>query len=201
MRNHWCPGTRSRCYDVRSPGRSRIGLPGGPGGAGPAAHGDATAPPARHARDPAGLVPPPDHMQVDVSEPARPPGNQQGDPRAGAAAGAGEPGLGVPQPKCSSQPTTRQSSAAQTAITIAPGHRRPLRQDPAQNPRLAGTDLRRQRQQHHSAGTPTAHQPPRPPTQRLTPSSCQGRHQNHLQRPAKNALCTSRAAQPGHSPR
>ena len=34
--------------------------------------------------------------QVDVSEPARPPRDQPGDPRPGAAARAGEPGLGIP---------------------------------------------------------------------------------------------------------
>jgi hypothetical protein len=38
-----------------------------------------------------GLAPPPDHTPVDVSEPVRPPGDEPGDPRAGAAAGAGEP--------------------------------------------------------------------------------------------------------------
>ena len=63
--------------------------------------------------------------------------------------------------------------------TPGPRHRRPIpvhraaadgRQHP-QDPRLASTDLRRQRQPYHPAGTPTAHQPPRPPTQRLTPSS------------------------------
>ncbi len=37
------------------------------------------------------------HTQVDVPEPARPPGGQPGDPRPGAAAGAREPGVGVPQ--------------------------------------------------------------------------------------------------------
>jgi hypothetical protein len=44
----------------------------------------------------AGLAPPPVHTQVDVSGPVRPPGDQPGDSQAGAAAGAGEPGLGIP---------------------------------------------------------------------------------------------------------
>src|SRR4029077_4468289 len=52
---------------------------------------------AGHAGHIAGLAPPPDHTQVDVSEPVRSPGDQPGDPRPGAAAGAGEPGLGVTQ--------------------------------------------------------------------------------------------------------
>ena len=42
------------------------------------------------------LAPPPGHARVDVSEPSGPPADQPGDPRPGAAAGAGEPGLGVP---------------------------------------------------------------------------------------------------------
>ena len=54
----------------------------------------AAVPAARHARDAAGLAPPPDHTHMDISEPARPPRDQPGDPGPGAAAGAGEPGLG-----------------------------------------------------------------------------------------------------------
>jgi len=50
------------------------GRPGGPGGAGPAAARRVAYPPARHTRDAAGLAPPPDHTQVDVPGPARPPG-------------------------------------------------------------------------------------------------------------------------------
>jgi putative transposase len=34
---------------------------------------------------------------VDVSQPSGPPAHQPGDPRPGTAAGAGEPGLGIPQ--------------------------------------------------------------------------------------------------------
>jgi hypothetical protein len=68
--------------------------PGGPGSAGPAAASRAACPPARQTGHAAGLAPPSDHAQVDVSEPARPTAHQPGDPRPGAAAGAGEPGLG-----------------------------------------------------------------------------------------------------------
>ncbi len=69
----------------------------GPGSAGPAAANCVARQSARHSGHAAGLAPPPDHTQADVSEPVRPPGDQPGDPRPGAAASAGEPGLGVPQ--------------------------------------------------------------------------------------------------------
>ena len=39
----------------------------------------------------------PDRRQMDVPEPARPAAHQPGHPRPGAAAGTGEPGLGIPQ--------------------------------------------------------------------------------------------------------
>ena len=42
----------------------------------------------------AGLAPPAGHTQVGVPEPARPPRDQPGDPRPGAAAGAGKPRAG-----------------------------------------------------------------------------------------------------------
>jgi len=54
----------------------------------------AARPSARHAGHAAGLAPPPDHPQVDVSEPVRPAGDQPGDPRPGAAGGPGQPGRG-----------------------------------------------------------------------------------------------------------
>jgi hypothetical protein len=41
--------------------------------------------------------PPPDHTQMDVPEPARSSADQPGHLRPGAAAGAGEPGMGIPQ--------------------------------------------------------------------------------------------------------
>ena len=69
----------------------------GPGGAGPAASSGAARTSARHTGHPADLAPPPDQTQMDVSEPSRPSEDQPGDPRPGAAAGAGEPGLGIPQ--------------------------------------------------------------------------------------------------------
>src|ERR1019366_6040403 len=72
------------------------GRPGGPGRAGPAAASRTARPPARHAGHVTDLAPPPDHPQVDIPEPARPPGDQPGDPRPGAATGAREPGPGVP---------------------------------------------------------------------------------------------------------
>ena len=73
-----------------------LGRPGGPGGAGPAAASRAARPSACHPGHATGLAPPPDHTQVDVPEPVRPAGDQPGDPRPGAAAGAREPGLGIP---------------------------------------------------------------------------------------------------------
>ena len=51
----------------------------------------------RHAGHAAGLAPPADHTQVDVPEPARSSADQPGDPRPGAAAGAGKPRVGIPQ--------------------------------------------------------------------------------------------------------
>jgi hypothetical protein len=70
-------------------GRSRS-----PGGPGPAAARRAAWQPAGHAGNPAGLAPPSDHPQVDLPQPARPPADEPGDPRSGAATGRGEPGLG-----------------------------------------------------------------------------------------------------------
>ena len=51
-------------------------------------------PSARHARHATGRASPPDQTQLDVSDPARPAGDQPADPRPGAAAGAGEPRAG-----------------------------------------------------------------------------------------------------------
>jgi hypothetical protein len=45
----------------------------GPGGGGPVTASGAARTPARHPGHAAGLAPPPDHTQVDVPEPARPP--------------------------------------------------------------------------------------------------------------------------------
>ena len=53
--------------------------------------------PTRKAGYAAGLAPRPDHARVDVPGPGRPPAHQPGHPRPSSAAGAGEPGLGVPQ--------------------------------------------------------------------------------------------------------
>src|ERR1019366_9578447 len=78
------------------PAETGLGRPGGPGGAGPPAASGAARPPARHGGHAAGLPPPPDQTDVDVPEPARPAGDQPADPRPGAAAGAGEPGPGIP---------------------------------------------------------------------------------------------------------
>jgi len=58
----------------RSPGKAGLGRPRHPGGAGLAASAD--------------------HTQVDVPEPAGSSANQPGDPRPGAAAGAGKPRVG-----------------------------------------------------------------------------------------------------------
>ena len=79
------------------PAQAGLGRPCHPGGAGPAAASCAARTPARHAGNAAGLAPPPDHPQMDVPEPARPPADEPGHPRPGPAAGAGEPGVGVPQ--------------------------------------------------------------------------------------------------------
>jgi hypothetical protein len=63
----------------------------------PAASSRAAHPLARHAGHAAGLTPPADHTQVNVPEPAGPPADQRGDPRPGAAAGAGKSRVGIPQ--------------------------------------------------------------------------------------------------------
>src|SRR5690349_2524598 len=77
------------------PAQAGLGQPRGPGGTGPAAATLAAGQPAGYAGNPAGLAPPADHPQVDLPEPARPPADEPGDPRAGAAPGGGEPGLGI----------------------------------------------------------------------------------------------------------
>ena len=82
---------------ARSPGQAGLGRPLDHGGAGQDAASRAARSPARHARLATGLAPPPDHPQVDVSEPDRPAREPARDPRPGAAAGAGEPRLGIPQ--------------------------------------------------------------------------------------------------------
>jgi putative transposase len=56
--------------------KAGLGRPGRPGRARPAAADGAARPPARHTGHAAGLAPPPDHPQVDVLQPARPPENQ-----------------------------------------------------------------------------------------------------------------------------
>ena len=119
MRRSCCSDTRSRCCGVRSPGRSRTGPTGGPGGARTAAASGAALPSAPRAGHVTGLAPPPDQTEVDVPEPARQAGDQPGDPRSGAAAGAGKPGLGIP-------PGARRADPAR-----APGQRGDRAADPA----------------------------------------------------------------------
>jgi hypothetical protein len=81
------PGSPSRTHGATPSGRpaqARLGRPRGPGRADPAPASLAARPSACHTGHAAGLAPPPDHTQLDVSEPARPPGNQPGDPQPGA---------------------------------------------------------------------------------------------------------------------
>jgi putative transposase len=66
-----------------------------------------------------GLAPPPDHPQVDVPEPVRPAEDQPGDPRAGAAGGAGEPGLGVPQGARRADPARIPGQRSECAADLA----------------------------------------------------------------------------------
>src|SRR5215471_5298976 len=79
-----------------SPAPAGLGRPGGIVRAGPAAASRAARQSAGHAGDSAGLAPPSDHPQVDLPGSAGPPGDRTGDPRPGAAAGGGEPRLGIP---------------------------------------------------------------------------------------------------------
>jgi hypothetical protein len=79
-----------------NPGRSRLGRLGScPRRA--AAHSSATVPPARHARDVAGLAPPPGRTFTDLPHPARAPLGAAGRSGTWCTASAREPGLGVPQ--------------------------------------------------------------------------------------------------------
>ena len=78
------------------PAQAGLGRPGGTAGIGPAAARRAAGQPAGYAGDPAGLASPADHPQVDLPEPPWPPGGRPGALRPGAAAGAGESGLGIP---------------------------------------------------------------------------------------------------------
>src|SRR2546423_4747327 len=80
-----------------APARAGLGRPRGPGGTGPAAASRAACSPTRHAGNPAGLAPPSPHPQMDLSRTARTASDQHKDPRPGAAAGPGEPRLGIPQ--------------------------------------------------------------------------------------------------------
>jgi hypothetical protein len=92
-------GAASRGDGATPPGRpaqAGLGRPRGPGGPGPAAARRAAWQPVGHAGNPAGMAPPSDHPQVDLPQPARPPADEPRDPRSGAAAGRGEPGLGIP---------------------------------------------------------------------------------------------------------
>ena len=102
----WASAMNSRSCAVRSPGPGSAGRPGGPGRPGPAAARRAATPSPGHAGHAAGLAPPPDRAQVDVPEPVRPPAGQQGNPGPGAAAGTGEPVLGIP-PRARRTVTTR----------------------------------------------------------------------------------------------
>jgi hypothetical protein len=74
------------------PAQAGLGRSGGPGGTGPAAASRVARPSASSTGHAARLAPPPDHTEVDVSEPARSSGDQPQHPRPGTAAGAGEPG-------------------------------------------------------------------------------------------------------------
>jgi len=110
---------RSQYSGVRSPGPSRTGPTGGPGGAGPAAASRAALPPARHAGYAAGLAPPLDHAQMDVPESARSPADQPGDPQPGAAAGARESGMGIPQGARRAVPTRPPGQRGDRAADLA----------------------------------------------------------------------------------
>jgi hypothetical protein len=107
----WRSRTRCRCYGVRLSGRCRTGRPGGSVRAGQVTAAGTASPAACHAGDAAGLAPPPDRTFVDLPEPARAPGGPLGDPGPGAAAGAGEPGLGVPQGCTGNLPGSASTSA------------------------------------------------------------------------------------------
>src|ERR1039457_5185530 len=115
---------RCRCCGARSPGPSPTGPTGRPWRRWPGCCQPRCASPARHARHATGLAPSPDHPQVDVSEPGRPSENQPGDPRPGAAAGAGEPRLGIPQGAWRAAPTRspgqRGDRAADPAVPVSP---------------------------------------------------------------------------------
>ena len=78
------------------PAQAGLGRPRGPGGTGPAAATLAAGESAGYAGNAADLASSADHPKVDLPEPARPPADQPGDPRAGAAPGGGEPCLGIP---------------------------------------------------------------------------------------------------------
>jgi hypothetical protein len=92
--------------------------------------------PACHAGKTAGLAPPPDHTQVDIPESARSPEDRPGGPRAGAAASAGEPGLGVPQ---GARRAARARSPGQRSDRTADLARPPAQTRPAKRgPLLAG---------------------------------------------------------------
>src|SRR5258708_33663077 len=107
------------------PAEAGLGRPGGHVRAGPAAASSAPVSPARRARDAAGVAPPPRRACMDLSQPARTPGGQPGYPGSGAAARAGEPGLGVPQGArrtgSSRPPPQRGGPAAEPAPPPPPG--------------------------------------------------------------------------------
>lgn len=91
-------GTRCRCCGGRLPGRSQTGpagqsWPPWPG----CSRRRYGATGSFHARDAAGLAPPPGHAGMDISESAGALADQSGNQGPRAAARAGEPGLGVPQ--------------------------------------------------------------------------------------------------------
>src|SRR5690349_10305000 len=77
-----------------SPAQAGLGRPRDPGGPGPPAVTGTAGEPAGYAGNAAGLAPPSDYPQVDVPEPAGPPGGRPGDPRPGAAARKGESHVG-----------------------------------------------------------------------------------------------------------
>ena len=93
--------------------------PGDPGGAGPAAASGAARPPARHTGTLLAWHRRLLTTQLDVSEPARPPEDQPGDPRPGAAAGAREPGLGIPQGAWRADPARSPGQRGDRAADLA----------------------------------------------------------------------------------
>ena len=177
-----------------------LGRPGGPGGAGPAAASRAARPSARHAGHAAGLAPPPDHTQVDVPEPARPPADQPGDPRPGAAAGAGEPRLGIPQGARRAVPARSPHQRGDRAADPA----RPAAQSgPAEGGHLlAGVPARAGGRAAGLRFLPRGHDLPQAPVRAVRHGGGDpARARPGRDRPPGRRLDRSAGPQPGHGPR